>query len=172
MKRTLFFALLIVFAASAMAQSQVSESEMRINMLVSDGLERNFDEVVAESVYLTEDQKYRLYHNNESDPIVPFVVNLLVGVGVGSFIQGDLPGGLVAVGFDVAGLGLLTVGYVIFVNSLIEDIYTSPTLIPPSAVRMMLSGGALISASRIFQFIRPFLYSRRYNDDLRMALRM
>lgn len=70
------------------------------------------------SANLTESQKYFLYENNKSNAMIPAAVNLLLGAGIGSYIQGDKVGGTISLLADLAGYGMYLIGYV---NTAIAD---------------------------------------------------
>ena len=169
MRRLLLAGILIATSVSVFAQD--GDTVLRIDMLINDGLYSNYDEITAESLGLTPEQRYQVFLNNEADAILPFVLNLLVGLGVGSFVQGDIGGGLLGVGLDVGGIAAFTFGYLAFANAAIGA-YADPFNVPTEGLGVMLAGGAIISFSRIYQLIRPFTRAQRYNDDLRHALGM
>ena len=170
MRRALLAAVLMLFALNAFAQS--SSVEMRVNMLIDDGLYRNMDEITAEALGLNQDQRYMLYSAHEEDPMIPFVLSLLVGMGVGSYVQGDLTGGLISTGLDLAGIAAVYVGYMMLATTILDDPYDSMYDMPVVEMSLILGGVAVISFSRVFQLVRPFTYAERYNHDLRIALQM
>ena len=87
-----------------------------------------------------------------------FGANLLFGFGIGSFIQGDLFGGTVAIAVDVAALGL--------------SFMTGPWVIPGYYMSWMVGLGvsAMLLGSRIFQIIRPWYYDLSGKLALAIAL--
>jgi Borrelia membrane protein P13 len=169
MKRIALVLVLFVVSAGCFAQDTGS-ADAKINMLLSDGLYRNYDAIVAESMGLSSEQKYRLYSNNDDDPVMPFVLNFAFGLGIGSFVQKDVAGGLIAIGLDLVGIGATVVGSVQYYSAILKD-PTSLT-IPTDGLALLLAGTGVTLASRVFQLARPFSYSSRYNRDLRAALQM
>jgi len=177
MRNRLFLALSLLISVAGMSCADGGGAELRINTMIDDGLYRNLGAIRAASDELTAEQRYRLFLENESDPTVPFIVSLVAGFGVGSFVQRDLSGGLMGVGLDVGGCALLTIGYLVLLSEWMVDFpYGDPY--PDFSERhvvylsMIVAGGGMLSVSRLYQMIRPFTYARRYNDDLRRALQM
>ncbi len=56
------------------------------------------------------DRAFLRYEIEKVDPWGPFVLNLLPGLGIGSFVQGDTTGGLLVAGGEVVGIGLVIAG--------------------------------------------------------------
>ena len=54
--------------------------------------------------------KLLMYESSKKEPLIPFILNLILGFGIGSFAQGDIIGGLSLLGFDAIGVGLLAYG--------------------------------------------------------------
>ena len=101
---------------------------------------------------------------HEESPTVPFVVNLLVGAGIGSFIQGDTKGGLNALISDIVGIGLYSVGYVQVYSAALDNDISS------AGSTLVLLGAGVLLGSKIYQCTRPFSYSKAYNNRLHSAL--
>ncbi|EEF82872.1 outer membrane protein P13 [Borreliella burgdorferi WI91-23] len=57
-------------------------------------------------------EKLLVYETSKQDPIVPFLLNLFLGFGIGSFAQGDILGGSLILGFDAVGIGLILTGLI------------------------------------------------------------
>jgi hypothetical protein len=170
MRRTVIVVCLLVVGTTAFAVDDSAQSELQINLLIDDGLYRNFDTISSYADGLSDEQRYMLFTNNEDEPMVPFIVNVVAGLGIGSFIQGDVTGGIIGAGLDVAGIGLTVYGSMAIYMALLMD----PTNLAysPTAITMSVVGYSVLLTSRVYQLIRPFSYSRRYNDDLRDALHM
>jgi len=88
------------------------------------------------------------------DPWGPFVLNLLLPFGIGSFVQGDTTGGLVVAGGQVAGAGLMVAGL------------TSEN---PGGT-MTLIGIGLYSVASIMGLVFPHTYANTANEKLRRDL--
>lgn len=117
-----------------------------------------------ESSTLDQSQKFMLYGEYKKDQWVPFLVNFLVGAGIGSFIQGDKTGGTIALVGDIAGLGSVVVGAVSYANASYSNSYTT------SGLGLMTFGYITLLGTRIFELIRPFTFMARYNSTLKNAL--
>ena len=108
------------------------------------------------------DRAYLQYEIRKSDPWGPFALNLLLGLGIGSFVQGDTTGGLLVAGGEVIGLGLLIAGY----SASLQAIETSGS----GGGGMVIAGAALLGAARIAGLIFPFTYANSFNEKLRQDL--
>ena len=53
---------------------------------------------------------YQQYEMHKMDPWGPFTLNLLLGLGIGSFAQGDTTGGLLVAGGEILGIVLIVAG--------------------------------------------------------------
>lgn len=137
----------------------------RVSGLIKDDLFKNAASIENESSQLTESEKLILYSDFKKDNILPFVLNFLVGIGLGSFIQGDSTGGWIAVAGDMAGIGLLAVGYVGALNS----VYGSSGY--SSGITMIGISEIILAGTRIFECIRPFTFASRYNTTLKKSIK-
>ena len=135
-----------------------------ISLMIDSDLSGNFDTISKESENLSDYEKMTLYSMHEESPTVPFVVNLLVGAGIGSFIQGDMKGGLNALITDIVGIGLYSVGYVQMYSASLDG-----EISQPGSMLVLLGAGVLLG-SKIYQCTRPFAYSKDYNKQLHSAL--
>jgi len=153
----LFLLLLSVLFAS---NSPVSS----ISLMIDSDFSGNYDSIFKESTYLSDHEKMSLYSMYENSPTVPFIVNFLVGAGIGSFIQGDKQGGFTALVADVVGIGIFSTGY----TQALSSVYYGQTSSEGSG--MILLGAGIMLASKIYQIIRPFSFSKEYNNRLRSSL--
>ena len=65
------------------------------HMLGNRGLKKNFNDIYTEAGFLSFGEKQQLYSSFEDKPLAPFLLNWLIGFGIGSFVQKDyLSGGL------------------------------------------------------------------------------
>jgi hypothetical protein len=120
---------------------------LAVQMLIKDDVDRNYFEIVRLASNLTPAQKSFIFMQYEKSGGVPFVLNLLVGLGIGSWVQGDVGGGLLG---TIGGLG----GF-----ALMQADGSTKQL------------GALIFLSTyVIDLILPWTYSSRYNSKLRNAL--
>jgi len=152
---------LVVLAVAVGADSDRGE----ISDLIREDLFRNAGKIEETSGTLTEMERFTLYSHFEKDGRLPFVMNLAIGFGLGSFIQGDTAGAVIALAGDVVGVALPLLGYA----CLMQDYYGYWDF--PYGYELMYAGYAVIGITRIFESIRPFSYARRYNTTLRKSLR-
>ena len=114
------------------------------------------------------DRAYLKYEMQKADPWGPFALNLLLGLGIGSFVQGDTTGGLLVAGGEVIGLGLLIAGYSANIQAIEETAFGEPT--PNPGAGMIIAGAALLGAARIAGLVFPFTYANSFNEKLRQDL--
>ena len=142
----------LTFAAVAEASSDGSKALFQVKMLIDDDLEGNLPLIREAAVDLTESDRFYLYQSEEKDVALPFVINLIVGVGIGSYIQGDTVGGTTALLGELGSVAIMYIG----AGSLNEG---------------LLYGGALsLLCFRIYELVRPFTYQKQYNQMLSSAL--
>jgi hypothetical protein len=120
------------------------------------------------SVNLTDAQKYSLYESKKANGTLPFVLNLLLGCGIGSYVQGDTLGGTISLCADLGGYAIAIGGYLKAVNDVAAggDSNKAAT----SAASYMIVGYSVLVANKIFTCIRPFTYASDYNKKLSNAL--
>ncbi len=153
--KTFISLILITFISITSLYSQSNQKDdpvkkddfLYIQMLIKKDLHRHKDEILKRSVNLTNNQKLFLLSDKKSKPALPFVLNLMAGFGIGSWVQGDETGGVIGTVGGVLGLGMM---------------YTSDSSKP--------AGAAVFLVSWIADLILPWTYASRYNSDLRYAL--
>ncbi len=101
-----------------------------------------------------DDRAFLQYEMQKVDPWGPFALNLLLGLGIGSFVQGDTTGGLLVAGGEVVGAGLL----IAWLSN------------PESGNALLIGGVVLLSAARIAGLVIPFTYANGFNEKLRKDL--
>ena len=137
-----------------------------ISLMIKSDFSGNFDKISKESKRLTEFDKISLLSMHEKSPTLPFVINLVVGAGIGSFIQGDIKGGFTALAVEVVGLGLYVTGVA---TALLEPLATNENFTGVGSTLIAI-GGATLLAGKIYESIRPFTYAKNYNNRLHSAL--
>jgi len=100
----------------------------------------------------------------EKNARLPFVLNLAIGFGLWSFIQGDSTGAVAALIGDALGVSLPILGYA----CLMQNYYGYWSF--SGGYELVYAGYAIIVITRIFESIRPFTFARRYNTVLRESL--
>jgi hypothetical protein len=85
-----------------------------------------------------------------------FALNALLGVGIGSYAQGDILGGVIG---TVGELGGICLFYVPYFGAISDGQLTESEL--ETMLPMMLGGAAILLGTRIFEFIRPFTFASK-----------
>jgi hypothetical protein len=112
-----------------------------------------------------------IYDEYEKNAGVPFACNLFLGLGIGSFIQGDRVGGLTALSGELIGFGSMLLG-----STMTETVYDYyydeySTELSPAGAGFMTFGLVLFLSTRIYELIRPFSFENDYNKTLKRSLR-
>lgn len=108
---------------------------------------------------------------------LPVLLNILPGLGLGSFIQGDPLGGLVGLGGEVAGIGMAGYGLVFGYANLLGAIFTGMVGGDTSdsakgmelAVYVGIGGLVVWVGTKVFEIARPIVYARRFNQEHSLA---
>lgn len=161
MKKAVCAVALVLAAGMVFGQSSSASS---VAGMIKDGLFKNEARIKDASLSIGQTEKMMLYGDYKKDPWVPFIVNFVVGAGIGSFIEGDTTGGVIAVTGDVVGWGSVLIGASTYANAVYSDPYTTKGL------GTMTFGYILLLGTRIFEIIRPFTFTSRYNSTLKGAL--
>ncbi len=104
---------------------------------------------------------------DRKDPILPIVLNIIPGFGIGSFVLGDVWGGVLGVGGELVGIGLIITGTVLFYYDLVSA--TLHALVGDrkedisAGFIMVLCGGILYGGTKIFGIIKPIFFADEYN---------
>lgn len=141
-------ALLLLLCFAGQVFPATGSSVMEVSYLIDSGLHKNFALISSKSASLTEVERLMIYSNESKSPWGIFAGNLLIGLGLGSYIGGDALGGTVQLVGELTGI-VLAQG--------------------PESDRTVY-GVLIFIASRVFAVIRPFPYTRRYNRTLKAAL--
>ncbi|WP_151060760.1 P13 family porin [Borreliella turdi] len=102
---------------------------------------------------------FNKYDENKKNPIGPFLLNLFLPFGIGSFVQEDYIGGGSVLGFNLLGIILLGTGMIINAH---ETKLTGSLLIG--------IGTSIAVASYVTSFIIPFTFANWYNENLKKKL--
>lgn len=161
-KKILIFILLCFYAAVFAQKASTSNSFSTIQNLLKDGLDENFVEIVECAGNISDMQKRSLYSKFKKQDVGPCFLNL-AGFGIGSFVQGNIRGGVgqlivQSVGCVMAGFGY---GFAFSGDSPNIDM-----LILGSAGVLAIVAGEAIGA------IVPFRFAREFNEALAQALRL
>lgn len=136
-----------------------SDASVDVQLLIRNGLLKNLPAIQDAAKSLSSDQRLLIYEQNKKDPLLGFVLNFVLGFGIGSFVQSDVTGGLIGLLGELGSYGLIFPGEILV-------IYGNST---PGLILVVVGAVSLISFA-IFQWVRPFSYSKQYNETLSDAL--
>ena len=83
----------------------------KINLLLEEDLEENYDEINTLSEDIKYGTAYRIYVLNQKDIYLPLVLNSIAGFGIGSFVQGDKRGAITILLGDLFFAGVFIISY-------------------------------------------------------------
>ena len=115
---------------------------------------------------LTEEQKLIFYEENKKSSAY-VVLNLILGYGIGSWVQGDITGGLIGTIGQFGGICTM----LIYSAQSQSDNSNSKSMIFTSGDKtILIIGGIMLIGSYIADLVLPFTYAKSYNDKLRKKL--
>lgn len=91
-------------------------------------------------------------------PGAPFALNLFLGFGIGSYMQGDKMGGRTGLIWDLSSYALFGIGIMISVGQLSYGYSVGAST---TATVLLITSGISILSSRMYQLTRPFSYYRK-----------
>ncbi len=150
MKKVLVLLLLILVGDTyVLAQNKSNNDFVNTQKLIDDDLDDNFNRIKALTANLSTAEKLFIYNDYEKTKTLPFILNFVAGLGIGSWVQGHTTGGLIGTIGQLTGYALLlskeestkTIGAVVFLSTWITDL------------------------------ILPFTYANSYNKKLKNALK-
>ena len=182
MKRITAIGLMLIVLAGLLplfAEEELNlEVASTVNFLIKQGLEENLVPITRLSSKLSMTQKRAIYRRHKVGAGIPFAINLCVGAGIGSFVQGDIDGGLFALVGDVLSISAMLGGYAIFVDntkdkltpggsrSALNDLSAGQSL----GLGLMAGGGIGLLIFRIYELIQPLTFAEKRNNNLQDAL--
>ncbi len=172
----LFLACVLTFQYPSLSwANSPSPQAQAVIRLIDLGLEENYTAILSQSKLLSESEREFLFSLKQKDPRVPFILNLFPFFGLGSFLSGDIDGGLVQLLGEVGGLAIGTWGSTLL--SAFKPEVFSPEVLPASKQNldslylwMILLGYASLIGFHIYGFTQPFRFSADYNEKLKTAL--
>jgi len=199
MKRIVFFIILTSLTVFSFAQETKEENKtsdesfLKIDYLIKDGLKKNFLQIQQESRNITQAQRITLYGLHENKFGAPLALNILLGFGSGSFLQGDTIGGIVGMGGDLAGYAFLITYFLQIINaddwlsSRIRELNSQVMADPvragklkeaqeeynkkvDDAFKFVYVSVGVLAVVRVVQIVLPITYSSSYNNKLKDAL--
>lgn len=126
---------------------------LEVNRLINEDREANGAAIRYLSTYLSKSQRAALMSSHEESAGAPFVVNLFIGFGVGSYIQGNITSGLI--GTLTQGVG----GYLFLTSDSNRD------------EELYYIGAVVFLAGRVIDMIAPWTYASGRNASLGRNLR-
>ncbi|GMO15264.1 MAG: hypothetical protein Pg6A_01350 [Termitinemataceae bacterium] len=92
-----------------------------------------------------------------------FAINFVIGLGIGSFLQEDILGGIIGLSGELVGLGLIIGGLALAASNITAKKYNGTTTYYYGEYYglgngMMIAGLVMFGGTRIFEIIRPWLF--------------
>lgn len=153
--------------------------------LINRGMEANAYEIMTLAADLPDWEKKVLYTTAMRYPQIPSLLNFfpLPGLGIGSFVQGDIIGGALIIGMQLIGGGVLSLGAWLD-STTYNDIqfywtgYSWVTMPYPTgyyikkgfAIGFYITGVTLMVGGIVLSAVLPAVYSLVYNEKLKMLL--
>jgi hypothetical protein len=98
----------------------------------------------------------------ENDKLTAFVLNLFLGAGIGSFVQGDTLGGVVGLCGELGGLGFFVAGIIPKAEEVDHSGYSTTEYSFPN-IHFTYIGLGILIGTRIFELVRPFTYANSFS---------
>ncbi len=159
---SLLLFLILVPSVTLFAEDNSDNNYMQLNMILSNSKtlsDAQYFQIGELASGLSSMQRMMIIESNKKSTTMPFVLNLFIGLGIGSYIQGDTKGGTIALVGELASVALLFAGYGQ------ADDYDSE-----AGMGMIAIGAIGLAATRIYELIRPFSFASEYNKKLSNAM--
>lgn len=155
MKNLLIIVLAVILTAQVSYSQEKNSSKnddfLLVQTLINQDLYDNYKAIQAKADNLNSVQKQFIYEDKSKSSTLPFILNFIVGFGVGSWVQGHTVGGLIG---TIGHLG----GAILLVYGKSNDLQT---------VGLVTFFGTWIT-----ECILPWTYAHSYNNKLKSALGM
>lgn len=151
MRILLVILILVLFVGGLYTKGNV----MLVMRLIDDDLNGNFSIIQKEASNLTSVERMLVYGSVKKGGGWAFVGNLFIGMGVGSFLQGDTASGCVGLFGELLGLGLM-IGGIGTINGTESTAYGT--------------GLIIFIGVRVLELILPFVYANSVNKKIMYAL--
>jgi len=110
MSKWLVMLMIVIISGLAYTQEKAVEEEfLEVQKLINQDLEVNFKLIQSKSDKLSSTQRMYIYDDKSKSGTVPFILNLLLGFGIGSWVQSDITGGLIGTVGMLPGVVLMAV---------------------------------------------------------------
>ncbi|WNY64515.1 P13 family porin (plasmid) [Borreliella americana] len=104
-------------------------------------------------------ESFNKYDKEKKNPMGPFLLNLFLPFGIGSFVQGDYIGGGSVLGFNLLGAILWGTGIILNHRETQLNGYI-----------LIGVGASMVLTSYIASLIIPFTFANRHNENLKKKL--
>jgi hypothetical protein len=106
------FLILLMLATVYTVVAQDDDTLGNLECLIEESVYSNYDDIYQASSKLTNAQRAYLLDTYEGDPIYAMLMNGFVGLGIGSWVEGDPVGGWFGLVGELAGWGVVIAGEV------------------------------------------------------------
>ena len=162
-KQVFLIVILLLLGASIFGSPDNLDNYKKINSKLSylaDYSNQEIYDLSQLSSNFTSNQKQTLYAKNKVKILLPFLLNTFVGLGTGSYVQGDTEGGTITLVGMITSFSLFSMGY--GVSLLCEENVGLNCFILTSLTAAL--------GFKIYGIIRTFTYAFNYNKKLSKAL--
>ncbi len=166
MLKTVYRAAFLSILSSVLVGVQVFANSSRetIELLIEQDLTEQSAVIQERSRHLSLDDRSLLYEKYKKETTVPVLINAVTVIGIGSYVQGDLHGGLITTATTVGGTLLATIG----MTKQLSHMFSPETNTEGDA--LFGAGSLLLVGGYLFSLVRPMMYSSHYNGSLKKAL--
>lgn len=112
---------------------------------------------------LSDSEKMIVFSANKESPWGPFILNFILGAGIGSFVQGNTSAGWIELGLGAAGL-------ILYISGVSDLLDSDPAENSTDGAGKMMIGALSLLTARVYGIISPFTYAKSANDSLTDAL--
>ena len=171
----------VVFILMMANAACFGQNDNRINPLIKASLDKNFSAIQREAAEMDDVERLAVYNRNKMAPwegalinlFGPLIIGGIANFGAGNFIQGDMLGGGITLGGNLAGIGVFVTGAVKFwTASAAGDRAAEGRDWPAytgSFILMGIGAGTTVLFN-LFGVIKAFTYPAAYNAKLKRAL--
>lgn len=174
-KSVIMCAVFSIFGLCAL-NAQQSETYVTVDKLLSKNIRSNADSVKLYADKLTFDEKAQLFTEHTQKAGKYQLINAFSFVGIGSYMQGDIFGGVVSSVLGAGGIGCIALGI-----GNIADMQTpsygssrpvSNTARVENMALMFGIGGGLLVTDILWGILKPKLYANKNNKIMKKALKL
>ena len=154
-----------------------NEITFEVMNLIKSDFTSNYDSIVNLSKDLTQEQKEFIFSETKKNAVFPSLLNLVLPVGIGCWIQGDVLGGKIATIGMASSLTLAFTTVIVMFNlsnlndegKISNDQYDTYNTISHYFIGLSMLG---VAGFHIFGIVRPIIYTVNYNKNLKDSLGM